>query len=133
VTQAEVRERVRDRAANRCEYCTLQQAHSHLSHHIEHIIARQHGGPDELDNLALACHRCNFRKGPNLTGIDPLTGVIVGLFHPRQEAWLDHFRFADVRVGGLTAVGRATAHVLGMNDARRLDLRRELLVRGEFP
>lgn len=28
-------------------------------------------GPAIRINLALACHRCNLRKGPNLTGIDP--------------------------------------------------------------
>ena len=32
------------------------------------------GSLDEVDNLALACHRCNLHKGPNLSGIDPLTG-----------------------------------------------------------
>ena len=26
---------------------------------------RQHGGKDDVDHLALACHRCNLRKGPN--------------------------------------------------------------------
>jgi hypothetical protein len=36
------------------------------------------------------------------------------------------------RIEGLTAIGRTTAVVLGMNDARRLDLRAELLARGEF-
>ena len=63
---------VRRRAGNRCEYCLLPQAHSQLTHHIEHIVAKQHGGRDDIDNLALACHRCNLRKGPNLTGVDPV-------------------------------------------------------------
>jgi hypothetical protein len=31
----------------------------------------------------------------------------------------------------LTASGRATVYVLGMNDARRLELRQELLAHGE--
>jgi 5-methylcytosine-specific restriction endonuclease McrA len=43
-------------------------------HHIEQVIARQPGGSDEIDNLALACHRCNLHKGPNLTGVDPSNG-----------------------------------------------------------
>jgi 5-methylcytosine-specific restriction endonuclease McrA len=73
VTDAEVKDLVRQRAGDRCEYCGLRQKHSHLAHHIEHIVAKQHGGTDELGNLALACHRCNLRKGPNLTGIDPVT------------------------------------------------------------
>jgi hypothetical protein len=35
--------------------------------------------------------------------------------------------FRLVRIEGLTPVGRATAHVLGMNDTRRLELQSELL------
>lgn len=54
---------------------------------MEHIIARQHGGQTILDNLAWACHRCNRRKGPNLTGIDPSTHEIAPLFHPRRDVW----------------------------------------------
>jgi len=133
VTLAEARELVRQRASNRCEYCLLPQRYSHLAHHIEHIVARQHGGTDDVANLALACHRCNLRKGPNLSGVDPLTREVAALFHPRQDQWPDHFRFMDVRVEGITPTGRATVEVLSMNDARRLDLRRELLIRGEFP
>jgi len=49
---------------------------------LEHIIARQHGGETNLDNLAWACHRCNRHKGPNLTGIDASTREIAPLFHP---------------------------------------------------
>jgi hypothetical protein len=100
---------------------------------VEHIVARQHGGSDELANLALACHRCNLRKGPNLTGIDPFTNEVAPLFHPRREQWEDHFRVHGVRIVGITATGRATVQVLAMNDARRLDLRLEFLVRGDFP
>jgi HNH endonuclease len=45
---------VEQRAGNRCEYCLLRQEHSELTQHIEHIVARQHGGRDDVDNLALA-------------------------------------------------------------------------------
>jgi hypothetical protein len=51
--------------------------------HLEHIIAKQHGGETKADNLAWACHRCNRHKGPNLSGIDPETQEIVQLFNPR--------------------------------------------------
>ena len=85
-----------------------------------------------FDNLALACHRCNLRKGPNLTGIDPMSGEMVPLFHPRRDQWTEHFLFRGVRIEGLTPVGRATAHVLGMNDTRRLELRSELLFQNEL-
>jgi hypothetical protein len=88
--------------------------------------ARQHGGTDDPGNLALACHRCNLRKGPNLTGIDPITGEIAPLFDPRHDRWLDHFRFRGPVIEGLSAVGRTTVRVLAMNDTRRIE-RRELL------
>lgn len=33
---------------------------------IEHIIPRHHGGDDSVENLALACARCNHQKGKRL-------------------------------------------------------------------
>ena len=129
---ATTRELVRRRADNRCEYCLLPQAHSELTHHIEHIVAKQHGGGDAVENLALACHRCNLRKGTNLTGVDSQSGQLVPLFHPRRDQWVEHFLFRGVRIMGITPIGRATVHVLAMNDARRLALRSELLARNQL-
>jgi hypothetical protein len=129
---AVARELVRGRAGNRCEYCLLRQEHSELTHHIEHVIPKKHGGSDDYNNLALACHRCNFHKGPNLTGIDPSSGEVVPLFHPRRDRWTEHFLPHGVRIEGLTAIGRATVQVLGMNNPRRIELRAELLARGEL-
>lgn len=81
-----LRERVRTRAGQRCEYCRLHQRYApFVSFHIEHIVPRQHGGSDDPSNLALACHRCNLHKGPNLTGIDPESGQVVQLFNPRDS------------------------------------------------
>ncbi len=56
---------------------------------------RQHGGEDELDNLALSCHLCNSKKGPNLSGLDPDTGALTRLFHPRTDRWTDHVQAAE--------------------------------------
>ncbi len=130
---AATRQLVRQRAGNRCEYCLLRQEQSGLSHHVEHIVAKQHGGTDDPDNLALACNRCNAHKGPNLTGIDPATGQVVSLFHPRREVWSDHLEFHGPRIVGLSPTGRASVHVLAMNDERRIERRAELLARGELP
>jgi HNH endonuclease len=122
---------VRRRADNRCEYCLLRQEHSELIHHIEHIVARQHGGGDDVGNLALACHRCNLHKGPNLTGLDPVSGQIARLFDPRRDRWAEHFMLRGAHIEGITPTGRATVHVLAINDQRRLELRSEVLARGE--
>ena len=126
------RELVRQRAGDRCEYCRLHQEHTNLRHHVEHITAKQHGGSDDVDNLALTCHRCNLHKGPNLTGIDPQTGQIASLFHPRRDRWSDHFTFEGTRISGISPAGRSTVEVLNMNDARRLELRAEIRKRFEL-
>jgi len=91
-----------------------------------HIVPRQHGGTDDRSNLALACHRCNLRKGTNPDRIDPVTGGIVPFFDPRRDRWLDHFHFQGPVIEGITAVGRTTVKVRSMNDTRRIE-RRELL------
>ena len=129
---AATRALVRERADNRCEYCLLRQEYCEFTHHIEHIISKQHGGRDAIDNLALACHRCNLKKGPNLTAVDPVTGELAPLFHPRRHRWEEHFAFQNTRIEGLTSTGRATVQLLAMNDARRLELRSELLARGSL-
>jgi 5-methylcytosine-specific restriction endonuclease McrA len=125
--ESTVRDLVRRRAGDRCEYCRLKQEHlPFVTFHVEHIIPRKHGGDDNPSNLALACDRCNLHKGANLVGIDPDTGAIVPLFNPREHAWDDHFVLSDVTIVGLTGMGRATVRVLSMNDARRVRLRATL-------
>lgn len=128
-----LRELVRQRAGDRCEYCLLGQRDAELRHHIEHIVARKHDGLHEADNLALACHRCNLHKGSNLSGVDRMSGEVVRLFHPRTDRWDEHFKFTGAHIEGLTAIGRATVQVLGMNTARRLELRAEIQSRSRGP
>jgi hypothetical protein len=79
-----VHKAVRARAGHRCEYCRFPETFAELPFHLDHIIALQHGGPTVPENLALACCYCNRYKGPNLSGIDPESGNVVSLFHPRQ-------------------------------------------------
>lgn len=128
----ELRQRVRHRAGNRCEYCHLpQSALPWARFHVEHIRARQHGGTDDLTNLALACRRCNAYKGPNLTAVDPDANEIALLFDPRRDLWEDHFLIVECIIVGLTPVGRATTALLNMNDPDRIQLRVELAEIGE--
>ena len=115
------------RANNRCEYCQIQYLQYRLPFQVDHIIARQHGGPSTLDNLAMSCFHCNRFKGPNIAGLDPASGALVRLFHPRLDSWQEHFRFEGVYLVGLTPIGRATVQVLSMNGGDLLELRTELL------
>ena len=119
-----LKELVRRRAGNACEYCRIpQDATPLISFHIEHIVSRQHGGSDEPGTVALACDRCNAYKGPNLTSLDPDTNAIVPLFNPRQDIWGDHFAVRGGIIRGVTPKGRATVRLLNMNAPRRVELR----------
>lgn len=124
------RQLVRRRAEDCCEYCALAQHEVPFTNfHIEHIIPVQHGGSNDPSNLALACLHCNLHKGTNLAGIDPESGTIVAIFHPRRDAWHDHFERRGPIIAGLTPAGRATVRVLAMNTPDRIELRTQL---GEF-
>ncbi len=128
---ANTRQIVRRRASDACEYCHIPQKGTPLiPFHIEHIIAKQHGGEDDPSQLALACDRCNAYKGPNLASIDPQSGDIVSLFNPLQDAWKDHFMFRGSVIVGLIPTGRATVRLLNMNDPRRVQLREVWLEEG---
>jgi len=127
------RKEVRRRANTRCEYCRLSEDASEVTFHVEHIRAKQHGGNDELSNLALACDRRNFFKGPNLSAIDSTTGEIVTLFHPRQDVWSKHFLMQNAEIVGVTPCGRATADLLQMNAPKRIQLRAALIQVDKFP
>lgn len=120
---AATKAQVRARAGERCEYCRIHQRHYLLTFHIEHIVARQHGGSDDVANLALACHFCNWQKGPNLAGLDPDTGRLTRLFHPRTDVWSTHFQSHAGQIRGQTPVGRTTSRVLNMNQPERVRLR----------
>jgi hypothetical protein len=76
------------------------------------------GGSDEVDNLALACHRCNERHYNFTAGTDPQTQQEVPLFNPRQQQWSDHFIWtADgLKIVGITPIGRATSARFDIND-----------------
>jgi hypothetical protein len=93
---------------------------------MEHVVPQQHGGGDDLDNLALSCDRCDAFKGPNLSAIDSDTAAVVALFNPRLQRWEEHFRQVDFEILGSTPTGRATARLLNMNVPARVQLR-ELL------
>lgn len=121
------------RARGRCEYCRMPQEFDDLSFEIDHIIAEQHGGKSIPSNLALACFADNHHKGPNLGGIDPLTGKRAWLFDPRRQKWQEHFRWQGADLLGVTPTGRVTVAVLAVNLPYRVRHRAQLIKEGVFP
>ena len=117
------RKLVRERARFLCEYCHSSEEAGTALFDIDHIMPKSLGGADELDNLALACQRCNSYRYNFLAGIDPQTGSEVKLFNPRTQQWSEHFVWSvdGQRIVGKTAVGRATCDRLDLNDDRHND------------
>jgi hypothetical protein len=131
---ARTRQLVRLRAGDIREYCRIpQMATPVMPFHVEHVIAKQHGGTDDPRGLALACDRCNAFKGPNLTSIDTDTNTLVPLFNPRLDDWNDHFLARGGVLIGRTPTGRATVRLLQMKARRRVELREEWRTHRESP
>lgn len=84
------------------------------------------------ETLALACIHCNRFKGPNIAGLDPDSGEIVRLFHPRRDSWVEHFTWIGPHLNALTQIGRVTIALLSINDPEVVAVRRALQEEGVF-
>ena len=93
------------------------------------------GGFNTLNNLALACQGCNNRKYISVEALDPVTQVVVPLYHPRQHTWADHFAWNEdcSLILGLTQTGRATVEKLQLNRPGLVNLRGILYHLDEHP
>jgi hypothetical protein len=120
------------RAGDACEYCRLPQRFSSAPFEIDHVIARKHGGPTHEANLALSCFYCNRYKGSNIAGIDPASGRMVRLYHPRQDRWARHFQWVVRTLVGRSASARATLEVLAINHPDMMAIRMALTEEGVF-
>lgn len=66
---------------------------------LEHIVPRTHGGTDAIENLAIACARCNIGKGQRLDlrpWSDPTLQRVIATLQERKLArartppgWID--------------------------------------------
>ena len=88
-----------------------------------------------MENLAYSCQACNNHKYTFVEALDPGTGQIVPLYHPRRDRWEEHFAWsADFRfLLGITPTGRATVLRLDLNRQSVLNLRRVLRRDGKHP
>jgi hypothetical protein len=113
----EMKHQVAERALYRCEYCGTPEQFSSDSLSVEHIVPRGRGGSGDPSNLALSCQGCNNHKYLSIEAVDPVTGDLVPLFHPRQHTWSEHFAWNEdfTLMLGITPTGRATADKLRLN------------------
>lgn len=130
-----VRELVAERAGRCCEYCFTQKRYCTDSFSVDHINPRVAGGADAPSNLAYCCLGCNNIKHRAVSAVDPTLGMPVDLFHPRLDAWTDHFTWSPdfLKMIGKTPKGRATIDRLQLNREGAVNLREALVLTGRHP
>jgi HNH endonuclease len=101
---------------------------------VDYILPLAAGGSSRLENLCLACYRCNEFKGSRTEGPDPTGGQMTSLFHPRRDAWTTHVAWqADhVTPAGLRS-GPRTIVALLLNEAWMVEARQLWRVLGLHP
>jgi hypothetical protein len=123
---AVLRAMVRLRAGGRCEYCGISEGFTLAEHEIDHVIAIKHCGETADHNLALCCTLCNRFKGSDIASLDPESGQLTPLFHPRTDRWDEHYRIQDGEIVALTAKGRVAVRLLRLNRPARVKERQLL-------
>ena len=129
------RDKVRQRAENRCEYCLGHQNYILGRLQIDHIQPLSKGGVNTEDNLCLACELCNQYKWTKTEDLDTESGEIVPLFNPRNQKWKDHFNWNldGTEIIGITACGRATIEALRLNNNLVVIVRKNWVKAGWHP
>jgi 5-methylcytosine-specific restriction endonuclease McrA len=77
---------------HRCCYCSRKTWHpsygetgpKRLMATLEHVVTRREGGTDSMNNLTMACYRCNNERSDHFTA-EEFYEMVVGL-RPRRSA-----------------------------------------------
>lgn len=130
-----LRQKVRQRAENRCEYCLSHQDYIMGRLQIDHIKPLAKGGFNTEDNLCLACELCNQCKWTQTEGFDTESSKLVSLFNPRNQEWNEHFTWnlEGTEIIGITACGRATVVALRLNNNLAMIVRSNWVQAGWHP
>ena len=130
-----LRIKIRERASSCCEYCQMQEEFSHDPFSAEHIFPVTKGGLDDELNLAWSCLGCNLYKFTATHALDFVTGDLVPLYNPRQDTWLNHFKWEEKfsLIIGITPTGRATVTRLKLNRMGLVNLRKVLVAADKHP
>lgn len=131
---AALRQLVRIRAFDCCEYCRMGENAGVVSFSIDHIISEKHGGKTIPENLAYACYWCNSYKGSDIGSIDwENQGEFLPLFNPRRDNWQEHFYISAASLYARTQIADITIHLLRLNSVDRLKERRDLIQLDQYP
>jgi hypothetical protein len=115
-----IRESVRLRAEQACEFCSVTETDAGGLLTIDHFQPTTKGGSDEPVNLLYCCVRCNQYKASYW----PVTSEAPTLWNPRTMARADHFvELPDARLHPLTLTGAFTLQRLRLNRPPLVDWR----------
>ena len=130
-----LRQRIRQRAGSRCEYCLSHQDYIMGRLQIDHIQPLAKGGANTEDNLCLACELCNQYKWTQIEAIDPESEELVSLFNPRNQKWQEHFTWSPegTEIIGITPCGRVTIVALRLNNNLAVIVRKNWVKAGWHP
>lgn len=130
-----LRQKITQRASNRCGYCQTQAEVIGQPLQIDHIIPEAAGGKTEERNLWLACVPCNLRKAIQTHAFDKQTEETTPLFNPFTQSWHDHFLWSEdgTLMIGLTAIGRVTIEALQLNRNLLVKSRKRWVLAGWHP
>lgn len=131
----ELRRLLEEADDGQCVYCQTTVDNTGQALTTDHVVPVAVGGETVLANLCRACRRCNEAKHDQTRAVDPFTGELVPLYHPRRQQWSEHFVWdqTGIRLLGLTATGRATIIALDMNNEVILFARRRWVNAGWHP
>lgn len=131
----QLRDRVATRAGERCEYCLSPARYASQRLSLEHAYPRGKGGATAFENLVLSCQGCNNHKYNHIEAPDPVSGMVVQLYNPRQHRWAEHFAWSadTLLMIGISATGRAMIAALFLNRPGVVNLRRLLVAFNEHP
>ena len=79
-----------------------------------------------MENLALACPRCNARKWKHVEASESESAQPAPLFNPRLHVWTDHFRWSandSAVIEPISAIGRANLVLLDLNSSQHVTIR----------
>jgi hypothetical protein len=119
---AAFREKVAARAGHSCEYCQIPGQASFAAHELDHVISLKHGG-ETTGQSRLLLHSLQPPQVSDLSSLDPATGQLAPLFHPRRDHWHEHFEPRNGELVGLIPSGRANTYLLRLNHPQRVQER----------
>lgn len=130
-----LREEVKSRANNCCEYCKSQDKYSPTSFTLDHIIPESLDGTSDFENLAYACFLCNRLKSNKLKSFDTSSEKWILLFNPRRDVWEENFAWSEdaTMIIGISVIGRCTIKELKLNREKLIEYRTCLILFGTRP